>query len=187
MCNPSKLSPIAAIALLVWLAFEKSAFAQQMTQLPTVIPGLRSGSIAWGDFDNDADLDLLVCGDTGGEWISRIYRNDGAGNFLDIQAGLPGVSGGAVAWGDYNGDGYLDFALTGRTSLGRVTRIYRNNGNGTFAGIDGNIPGLESSRLAWGDYDNDGDLDLFVTGYTGSDYFARIYRNDGADKFTDSG
>src|SRR5205823_1873419 len=108
-------------------------------------------------------------------------------NFLDIQAGLPGVSGGAVAWGDYNGDGYLDFSLTGRTSLGRVTRIYRNNGNGTFAGIDGNIPGLESSRLAWGDYDNDGDLDLFVTGYTGSDYFARIYRNDGADKFTDSG
>ena len=187
MRNRTKLGRNAAVALLVWLALGKLSFGQQFTQLQTSIPGLRYGSIAWGDFDNDGALDMLVCGDTGNGLVTRIYRNDGAGNFVDIQAGLPGVSGGAVAWGDYNGDGYLDFALTGTTSTGRVTRIYRNNGNSTFTDINANLPGLDSSRLAWGDYDNDGDLDLFVTGYTGSSYFARIYRNDGSDRFTDSG
>jgi hypothetical protein len=164
-----------------------NVLGQQFTPLSVSAPPLRYASVAWGDFDNDGDLDLLVSGDTGSGLVTRIYRNDGGGNFVDVQAGLPGVSSGAAAWGDYNGDGYLDFAMTGATSTGRVTRIYRNNGNGMFTDINANIPGLDSARLVWGDFDNDGDLDLFVVGYTGSNYFARIYRNNGNDTFNDNG
>src|SRR5581483_3450780 len=120
----------AAVSLLVaCLVAELPAHAQSFTPLSVSIPGLRYSSVAWGDFDNDGDLDLLVCGDTGAGFVTRIYRNDGGGSFVDIQAGLPGISGGTVAWGDYNGDGYLDFALTGMTSTGRISRIYRNNGD----------------------------------------------------------
>jgi len=184
---PKFLRRSAALALLSFFSLGHSVSAGQFTSIPISIPGLRHASVAWGDFDKDGKLDMLVSGDTGTNSITRIYRNTGDGNFVDIQAGLPGISNGAVAWGDYNGDGYLDFALMGMTSTGRVTRIYRNAGNGTFTDINANLPGLDSSRLAWGDYDNDGDLDLFVSGYTGSANFARIYRNDGNDQFTDSG
>ena len=184
---PKFLRRFAALALPSFFSLGHSVSAGQFTAIPISIPGLRYASVAWGDFDKDGKPDLLVSGDTGTNSITRIYRNTGGGNFVDIQAGLPGISNGAVAWGDYNGDGYLDFALTGMTSTGRVTRIYRNAGNGTFTDINANLPGLDSSKLAWGDYDNDGDLDLFVSGYTGSAYFARIYRNDGNDQFTDSG
>ena len=178
---------VAVSVLVTWLALGSIASGQLFTPLSTSIPGLRYASVAWGDYDNDGDLDVLVSGDTGAGLVTRIYRNNGGGSFVDIQAGLPGISDGAAAWGDYNGDGYLDFALTGATATNRVTRIYRNNGNGTFTDINANLMGLDSAKLAWGDYDNDGDLDLFVTGYTGSAYFGRIYRNNGNDQFSDSG
>ncbi|MDB6019020.1 MAG: putative peptidase [Pedosphaera sp.] len=187
MCNCRKPSKAVAVSFLVWLIFGPAIFAQQFTPISIAVPGVSHGSVAWGDYDKDGDLDLLITGDTGAGLITRIYRNDGGTNFVDIQAALPGVSTGSAVWGDYNGDGYLDFALTGMSSTGRVTRIYRNNGAGTFVDINANLPGLEGAKVAWGDYDNDGDLDLFLTGYTGSTYVGRIYRNDGNDVFTDSG
>jgi len=54
-------------------------------------------SVAWGDFNNDGQLDLLIAGDTGSGLIARVYRND-HGAFTDIGAGLLGVASGSVAW-----------------------------------------------------------------------------------------
>ena len=174
------------VACVCLLSLALPVFGQVFTELSTSIPGLRYPSLAWGDCDNDGDLDLLVAGDTGTNTITRIYRNQ-SGEFHDIQAGLPGIADGAAAWGDYNGDGRLDFALTGNGTAGKISRIYRNNGNSTFTDINAGLPGLEASTLTWGDYDNDGDLDLFLTGYTGSSYVGAIYRNLGNDLFVDSG
>jgi hypothetical protein len=183
---PKKL-PWGILGVVLLMNVFTAAVAQQFTEIPISIPGLRYGSIAWGDFNNDGYMDLLIAGDTGSGLITRIYRNDWGTNFVDIQAGLPGISSGSVVWGDYNGDGYLDIAVTGMSSTGRVSRIYRNNQDGTFSDIQANIPGLESSRATWVDFDNDGHLDLLLIGYSGSDYFARIYHNDGNDAFSDSG
>ncbi len=72
--------------------------------------------MAWGDYDNDGDLDILLTGDTGTEIISRVYRNDGE-TFADISAPLPGVKLGSVAWGDYDNDGDLDVLLSGDTGI----------------------------------------------------------------------
>src|SRR5581483_2472870 len=110
-----------------------------------------------------------------------------AQSFTPLSVSIPGLRYSSVAWGDFNGDCYLDFALTGMTSTGRISRIYRNNGDGTFTDLNANLRGLDSSKLAWVDYDNDGDLDLFLVGYDGTNYFARLYRNDGNDTFTDTG
>jgi predicted nucleotidyltransferase len=142
------------------------------------LPGVADGSAAWGDYDNDGDLDIVLVGDTGSAGIARVYRNDGIGVFTDIGAGLPGVRYGSVAWGDHDNDGDLDLALTGEEASGPISRIYRNDGSGVFADIGASLPGVRYGSVAWGDYDNDGDLDLLLTGTTGSAYVTRIYRND---------
>jgi len=145
---------------------------------------VQSCSLAWGDYDIDGDLDLALAG----SYTSRIYRNDG-GTFTPIGAGLTGVNYCSVAWGDYDSDGDLDLALSGSVSPGNsISKVYRNDG-GTFTAIGAGLTGLSSGTIAWGDYDNDGDLDLAITGYwyDGSTHYeSKIYRNDGGT-FTDIG
>jgi len=144
---------------------------------------LSDGAAAWGDYDGDGDLDILLTGATDSQKVAKVYRNDGplAGSgwaFLDIEAGLPGVALGSAAWGDYDSDGDLDILLTGVAEPGRLAEIYRNEG-GAFTAIGAGLPGVDDSAAAWGDYDNDGDLDLLLTGQTDTDFIARLYRNDG--------
>ncbi|SKB12493.1 conserved hypothetical protein [Planktothrix sp. PCC 11201] len=140
--------------------------------------GLQNGSVAWGDYDNDRDLDILITGEDLLAPYSKVYRNDG-GIFTDINAALPGVYHGDAAWGDYDNDGDLDIALTGIDSLTNlVTQVYTNT-NGVFSPA-ASLIGLGDSSVAWGDYDNNGNLDLVVTGSDQS----IVYRNEGANVFT---
>jgi uncharacterized repeat protein (TIGR01451 family) len=87
------------------------------------LPGVSTSSVAWGDYDNDGDLDILLTGATGSP-VARVYRNEG-GVFVAIDAAFTGVSYSSVAWGDYDNDGDLDILLTGATGS-PVTRLYRN-------------------------------------------------------------
>lgn len=146
-----------------------------------------SSSVAWGDYDNDGDLDILLTGASLTGNVSKIYRNNGNNTFTE-QTGilLTWVYNGSVAWGDYDNDGFLDILLTGNTGNGRVSKIYRNNGDNTFteqAGIQ--LTGVDYSSVAWGDYDNDGFLDILLTGSPGSGFAAKIYRNNGNNTFTE--
>ena len=151
------------------------------------LTGVSNGSVAWGDYDNDGDLDILLTGgDSNQDPVSRIYRNDGGApsggwTFTDIGAGLIGVNAGSAAWGDYDNDGDLDILLTGSTGWSsRVSRIYRND-VGSFTGVDAGLVGVEYSSAAWGDYDNDGDLDILLTGYSDGGSVSLVYRNDGSN------
>ncbi|MBC8427629.1 VCBS repeat-containing protein, partial [bacterium] len=146
------------------------------------LTGVIGSSVAWGDYDNDGDLDILLTGWTGSR-ISRIYRNDGNDTFANAVS-LTGVNNSSVAWGDYDNDGDLDILLTGWTGSTEISRIYRNDGNDIFTNVE-SPTGVNNSSVAWGDYDNDGDLDILLTGWTGSGRISRIYRNDGNDTFTD--
>src|SRR5262249_29370388 len=110
---------------------------------------------------------------------------------------LAGLLGGAVAWGDFNNDGRLDIAASGATNSATgafppVFRLYRNDGQGGFTALNPGIVGIMRGAVAWGDLNNDGKLDLLVTGNTNSDVGApfvtpttRVYRNDGDGVFTD--
>jgi hypothetical protein len=170
-----------------------SVTVDQFTTLLTGLPPLQYGAVAWGDCDNDGALDLLVTGSTNGSpgmCITRVYHNDG-GQFTNF-IGFPGLYGCAVAWCDYDRDGKLDFVVSGLNAPSTpVTRIYHNNGNGSFADINAGLVGVYFGSVAWGDYDNDGAPDLFVSGRvplgSGSDTnVSRLYHNEGNGHFLDT-
>ena len=105
----------------------------------------------------------------------------GSGAFAAIGASLTGVDIGSASWGDYDGDGDLDLVVTGNEGSNETATIYRNDGGGAFTDIGAGLTGVDRSSSSWGDYDGDGDLDLVVTGFDGSNRTATIYENDVAN------
>jgi hypothetical protein len=136
------------------------------------LAGVWSSSTTWADTDNDGDADLLITGLTGPSDdcipVTRIYRNDGG--ILVEQADLIGVHTGTGVFGDYDGDGDLDLALSGVTITGAGTVVLYRNDGGTFTeDLSQSALLAETMRytaMAWGDYDGDGDPDLLISGLT---------------------
>ena len=125
---------------------------------------------AFGDYDNDGDLDLFVPQ----RGKSRLFRNNNDFTFtnsIDGAGDLAGMSGTprTAAWGDLNGDGTLDL-LVGFSNA--PLRLFLNQGRGTFteltheSGLDGFDWTTSATGLVLADWDNDGDLDILVTGET---------------------
>jgi len=145
------------------------------TDINAGLQGGHQGWVDWGDYDNDGDPDLLY---TGGI-TAKTYRNDGNNIFTDINAGLQGVGASSAEWGDYDNDGDLDIILTGWVSSGVFfTKLYRNDGSGVFTDINAGLTNVYYGCAVWGDYDNDGDLDIFMNGYDGSNIVAKLYMNN---------
>lgn len=137
----------------------------------------------WGDYDNDGDLDVFI---PMLNTTDRLFRNEGDGTFSRVTGTAVGSQRSVVGvWGDYDNDGDLDLYAGGSSA-----KLYRNDGNEAFveAGAEvGSIriapPALQAGN--WGDYDNDGDLDLYLLTYAvpqnrnGTPQANRMYRNDG--------
>jgi len=189
-----------------------------------LLPETMGGGVAFFDFDNDGASDLLFINSTW--WPGHIpegkqpttmalYQNNGKGHFTDVTTGSGldlSCYGMGVAIGDYDNDGREDVFIT---AVGG-NHLFRNNGGGKFrevttqAGVGGSAKDW-STCAAWVDYDNDGNLDLFVGNYVqwspdidfqvdnrlvgiGRAYgrpmnfpgsFPRLYHNDGNGHFTD--
>jgi hypothetical protein len=124
----------------------------------------RSRSGSWGDYDKDGDLDFFVATNLRpeDEQPCRLWRNNGDGTFTDVAADAGvAASQGLFAGGfvDYDFDGWPDVFL-----LGDPNRLFHNNRDGTFDDLTADTGFADQSAIgyAWGDYDADGDLDLFM-------------------------
>lgn len=175
----------------------RPVIAQKFTLIPGASVGVDvyyegnppyGGGVAAEDFDGDGDIDLILSGGLFGKTI-RYFRNIGPWTWIDAttEVGLGedfGMEKG-IAVADYDNDGDWDFYVAvWDQGVGVVPKwntgvgvLYANDGNGYFVKVDSGIkPNLYSSTGAWGDYDKDGDLDLYV-----SNYFANLnnlFRND---------
>lgn len=137
--------------------------------------------ITAGDYNNDGWDDLYLGNYS--EPGCKLFRNDGDGTFTDVtvSAGVQGHSDTrTVAFTDYNNDGWLDIFVSHHDFYSYSNIMWRNNGNGTFANV-GAALGLSGEMMgdyfgtAWGDFNNDGDIDLFAVGHI--DKYV-LFRND---------
>lgn len=147
-----------------------------LVEINAGLVGAAYGSVSWGDYDNDGDLDILQTGLASLVDISKVYRNDN-GIFTDINANLPGISVGSSAWADYDHDGDLDILLAGYDHSSYFSKVFENQ-SGNFVDSGANMAGAYWSSVAWGDYDNDGNVDILLTGTDGSASITQIYRNN---------
>src|SRR6266542_3569211 len=168
-----------------------------ITNGPVVTERGDSTGCAWADYDNDGNLDLFVS--NFGTPFNYLYRNNGDGSFTRVTIGAIATDdansegaawgdydndGGAsygCAWGDYDNDGYLDLFVA---NLNQNNFLYHNNRDGTFTRINSGpivSDGAASQGCAWGDYDNDGLLDLFVANRNQRNF---LYHNEGHGTFT---
>jgi len=146
-------------------------------------------SSSWCDFDNDGDQDLFTANSDPFNGIpidNFLYLNNGDGSFTRLTEGAV-VTDNSISiggsWGDYDNDG--DFDLFVANWFGEDNHLYQNLGDGTFTLVTtGDIvnDGGNSVSGTWGDYDNDGDLDIYVTNDWNENNF--LYRNNGNSTFT---
>ena len=160
--------------------------AQTFTEVSTAITPLFFASADFADYDNDGDQDLALIGvDDNFNDVAEIYRND-EGSFTSINAGLTPIHMGAVNWADFDGDGDYDLLCAGQDYSMNASAIVYLNENGSFvpAGLD--LPAGFWNSAGWGDYDNDGDLDLAYSWYTTGTSHSSIFKN-GNGTLTDIG
>ncbi|MDA3824301.1 MAG: VCBS repeat-containing protein, partial [Bacteroidales bacterium] len=152
-------------------------------ELENDIIGLTHGSIEAGDYDNDGDPDILICGYSL-EPITKIYRNEGDGVFIDLNLQIVQVMDGFATWGDVTNDGMLDFFLSGTDFSGNASaELYINSGNDSFEKSSYSFANHRFSFGGFGDYDNDGDLDILLGGKYSTDKTVCIYKNKGEGSF----
>lgn len=153
-----------------------------------------SGGCSIEDFDRDGDIDIMMSS-WGVDDQLLYFRNNGDGSFTDrtVQSGLTGLTGGLNMFhADYNNDGYADVFITRGAWMGVYGRhpnsLLKNNGDGTFSDVtieSGTLSYFPTEAAAWGDFNNDGWVDLFIGNETTYDrYPSELYKNNGDGTFT---
>jgi|GEM_PF-3105310 len=171
---------------LLFLCFLTTAVnAQVFTRITTgdIISDQRgSRGSAWGDYNGDGNVDLFL---TDIDTVNFLYQNNGNGTFNKVISGAIATDDGlsnSASWGDYDNDGDLDLFVAIRDT---DRLFYRNNGNNTFTRITNGTPvtdNTDARGVSWVDYDNDGNLDLFIVNKSESN---QLYKGDGSGGFTE--
>ena len=161
----------------------------RITAGPLVNDGGNSMSASWGDIDNDGDLDVFIANGWPSASFNSLFLNNGDGTFTkvlnDTIVKTAGFSMGS-AWGDFDNDGDLDLMVTTAYGPGASTNLlYKNmlmeTGTLSFQRVGAGDIVTDtgySYGCAWGDYDRDGDLDLFVAKTLNEHESNALYRND---------
>ena len=196
----------------VWVGSSPIQFKDESFQSGVASEGVNSSGPTFIDYDNDGDIDIYVVTEYHGEGQgNRLFENQGDRMFVDV-AELRGVDndnalGRGASWGDYDNDGDMDLAISNLPPTDKSTHIpttlYKNllkeTGEPNFQNVtreaqlfrkgnedDRKIGGIGNTGagIAWADYDNDGDLDLYWK-CADFDIENALFRNNGDGTFTD--
>jgi len=154
------------------------------------IIGITYGGSEFADYDNDGDFDLIITGlELNNGFITLLYDNQ-IGQFVQNPANLQGVLRSKIAWADIDNDGDFDFVVGGQDGGISETKakMYKND-SGNFIEVilpDSVLAQVGLPSFDWGDFDNDGDVDLLITGQIGllATRITSILRNEGNFEFT---
>jgi hypothetical protein len=170
---------------LLYLNNKNGGFAKQVSG-SLLADKSTSVSNTWGDIDNDGDLDLLTVNDT--YKPNRLHMNNGTGSFTSA-ANIPFTKEVSyyhgASWVDYDRDGFLDVFISNYMPT-RFNELYHNDQHGNFTKVDDGVLSVSSSDAVgstWADYDNDGNMDLFIPNNRNGKN--QLFHNDGAGKFTE--
>ena len=163
---------------------EKGKFTRTNTDLLGPLTTATFG-VSAADIDKNGFQDLFVANKAGNNYV---YLNKGNGSLVSLESDIIVEDGGnsnGGSWGDFDNDGDLDlYVANGAFSgKGEADFLYRNGGNGKFSKVmDSEVTNEQHRSMSgtWGDYDNDGDLDLIVTRYKNTSQF---FQNDGSGEF----
>jgi len=169
--------------------------SQFIEQTSISLTGVKTGDAAWGDYNNDGRLDIVITGEVSDGSITKVYRNDGPSGSdwsfseqTNIQ--IVGMNWGTADWGDYDNDGDLDLLFSGFVDGPlKVAKIYENKGDSASIWnfeeqIAIPLMGVQNGSVIWGDYNNDGFLDILLTGENASGYMFKLYKNNGFNNGT---
>jgi len=143
-----------------------------------------NSAIAFADIDGDNDQDVLITGQNSSfNRISKLYKNDGAGNFTEVlDIPFDGIFIGTVNFADVDGDNDQDVLITGENgTLDPITKLYLNDGQGNYSELL-NLPfeGVDGGSVDFADVDGDNDLDVLITGLGAfNSYNTILYLNEG--------
>ena len=163
--------------------------------ITTSVNAVSGSSIDLSDVDGDGDQDLLITGAINtplteqfvAEIISELYTNDGDGNFTQVsESAFEGIRTGAIAHSDIDGDGDEDVLITGENTYSvPIAKLYSNEGSGVFSEVSQTpFEGVIQGAVAFSDVDNDGDMDVLISGAGSFGPVSNLYINDGSGVYT---
>ena len=154
--------------------------AGNFAEVAAPFDGVRYSAVAFADVNGDNTQDVFITGWRVSGRISKLYTNDGAGNFTEM-VGTPfvQVSSGAIAFADVDNDDDNDVLVTGEPSTGRISNMYLNDGAGNFTLLeDAPFDSVLQSSVAFADVNGDNTQDVLITGVNLSNRrIAKLYTN----------
>lgn len=171
-----------------WFINNNGSFSNN---LDSALSSNTASDLELSDLNNDGYIDAILSGSYDYQRVAISINNQNGsftyyGSSSDYYS-TPDIAG-SVTILDYNNDGDMDIFITGTRCNPNPwynSRLFKNNGDGSFSEVNTGIVQLVWGSADWGDIDNDSDLDLVISGYNNGANYTKIYRNDGNDIFTD--
>jgi len=176
--------------LLIIFLITISSYSQSFDDTGESFVGVSFGAASFVDYNQDGNIDILITGSDGVNSSStKLYKNDGH-NFFEVSGtGFPDVTFAAIDWADFNNDGHDDLLIAGYIEgvEEAVTKIFKNNGDGTFTDIVASLPRVFQGSATWVDFNNDGFFDFSLSGFdeVSNTNISKIFKNNQDETFSE--